>query len=140
MNLQLFSRVLQRASISRVAAFALLAAIAASPAFAQDPVVAQETAVEAEAESQAALRDSVMVAMIATDGEAATFVQALAAALVRNFDAAGFRSVELFAGATEDASTDLKVARGVSKSVRPCRIILKVESLPTRPRQLRGCP
>ena len=118
MNLQPFPLVLRRASFSRVAALALLAAIAACPAFAQDPVVTQEAGVEAEAEaeSQAALRDSVMVAMIATDGEAATFAQALAAALVRGFGSAGFRSVELFAGATEDASTDLKVARGIRKA------------------------
>ncbi|PKL10149.1 MAG: hypothetical protein CVV51_00080 [Spirochaetae bacterium HGW-Spirochaetae-7] len=97
-------------SAARVVALALLATIVAFPASAQD------AGVEAEAEPQTALRDSVSVAMIASNSEAATFAQALASALVRNFESAGFRSVELFDGATEDSSTDIKVARGIRKA------------------------
>ncbi len=112
MKLKPFTRVRPVVSFARIAAVALLAAVAAFPAFPQDAGVDAE----AEEESQAALRDSVSVAVIATDGEASTFARALASALVRGFVSAGFRSVELFGGATEASSTDIKVARGIRKA------------------------
>jgi len=83
------------ASSSRVAAALLLATTMALTAIAQEPE---------RAPGPAAMRDAVSVAVVGSDGEAAAFADALAAALLRELAAAGFRAVEVYRGAGADAA------------------------------------
>lgn len=88
-----------------VLALLLIMLAAATPAHAQADA----------ASSPVALRDAVVVAVIATDSESDTFADAAAVMLASNLGTAGFRPVEHYAGALDPAMADDQAAAAVHR-------------------------